>query len=303
MEFTIAEFEDQYLRIVYDANSCDQCHVTGSNYDTHMYTGTEHRPNIFKIEYTKDPNNTIVIPRSQYSAEGSVTYQDNINATNDETMAKIIVKLRSGQTITRTFTINPRPLDAGKLIFTKDDEFNGSVDSGFTHEYAGQTKLPEITKLQLKTTDGNIDLTQGKDYRVLGMYDSSGNQVTVDNINTTEAYCYHITAVGENFVNSAADATKSFVATEKFKITARSIADEKIVFDLAPKTPYNAGDTANTYMNYIKGNDGLKITDDKFPGEPNLQEGKHYSIDPITDISSIHNNGTISSQGIWKGLL
>lgn len=301
VEFTIAEFEDQYLRIVYDANSCDQCHVTGSNYDTHMYTGTEHRPNIFKIEYTKDPNNTIVIPKSQYNAEGSVTYQDNINATNDETMAKIIVKLRSGQTITRTFTINPRPLDAGKLIFTKDDEFNGSVDSGFTHEYAGQTKLPEITKLQLKTTDGNIDLTQGKDYKVLGMYDSSGNQVTVDNINTTEAYCYHITAVGENFVNSATDATKSFVATEKFKITARSIADEKIVFDLAPKTPYNAGDSITTYMNYIKGNDGLKITDGKFPGEPNLQEGKHYSIDPIKDISSIHNNGTITFKVYGKG--
>lgn len=301
VQFTIAEFEDQYLRIVYDANSCTECHVTGNNYDTHMYTGKEHRPAIVRIEYTKDSNNIITIPRSQYSAEGSVTYQDNINATNDETMAKIIVKLRSGQTITRTFTINPRPLDVGNLVFTEDDEFSGSISSGFTHEYAGQTKLPEITKLQLRTTDGIIDLTQGKDYRVLGMYDSSGNQVTVDDVNTTEKYCYHISAMGENFVNSATDATKSFVATEKFKITARSIADEKIVFDLAPKTPYNSGDSASSYMSYIKGNNGLKITDGKFPGEPNLKEGTHYTIDSITDISSIHKNGTITFKVYGKG--
>lgn len=294
VQFTIAEFEDEYLRIVYDASSCDQCHVTGQNYDTHMYTGKEHRPAIAKIEYTKDPDKIITIPRSQYSADGSVTYKDNTNATNDETMAKIIVKLRSGQTITRSFTINPRPLDVGDLVFTEDDDFKGSVNSGFTHEYAGQTKLPQITKLQLRTTDGVIDLKQGTDYRVLGMYDSKGNQVTIDDINTTEDYCYRISAMGENFVNSATDTTKRFVATKTFKITARSIADEKIVFDLAPKTPYNSGDGISSYVNYIKGDDGLKITDDKFPGEPKLQEGVHYTIDEIKDISSIHHNGTIT---------
>lgn len=302
VEFTIAAFEDEYIYIIYDANSCDQCHVSGTNYDTHTYTGKEHRPAIARIEYRKDPNKAIIIPKSQYSAEGSVTYADNINATNDETLAKIIVKLRNGQTITRTFTIQPRPLDVGDLVFTEDDEFEGDLDSGFTHEYAGQTKLPQIRKLTLKTTDGDIPLTQGTDYKVLGMYDSSGKEVTVSNINTNDEYCYHITAMGTNFVNSATENNKRYVETAKFRITARSIADEKIIFNLAPKTPYNSGDDEAAYMNYIKDKDkGLKISDGKFPGEPNLKENTHYTIEEITDISSIHEDGTITFRVKGKG--
>ncbi len=305
VKFTIAQFEEQYIRIVFAQGNCDQCHVSGQNNDVHTYTGKEHQPAIEKILYEKDPNKVIEIPRSQYPA-GSVTYNNATNASSDDNPAQIVVNLKNGQTITQNFKINPRPLDDGKLIYTEVDEFEGTIDDGFTHEYAGQTGLPQITKLQLVTTqDGIIDLTEGADYRKIGLYDDKNIEVKAGKMNTTDLYHYLVSALGSNFITST-DTSKRSVSTETFQITARDISDEKIAFELAPKTPYNSSDDKNKYMSYIKGENGatgLEITDGKFPGEPKLKLGEHYEIVEITEdaLKGIHENGTITFRVKGKG--
>lgn len=259
---------------------------------THIYTGSAHKPNVKDVKY--DGVSIDWIPPAEYGAN------------TDVGTGSVTVSVAGGITKTETFPIIARALNEGTLELPSS--FGGSSGSR-THEFCGRSEEPKIQNLTLVTTDGNkrLNLTEDKDYTVLGLYkynDPSDTPVNLNDIdveNGTE-YCYRITSCTPNYVNNntvSGNDPLEYVQTEPFTFTPRLLnsvdenGDYEIVGSIGTKTQVESD--SYDYGDYILNN--IKVIDNKY-GDT-LVKTRDFEITDV--VNNISKTGTILFRVHGKG--